>query len=59
VAGFAVEQGQHGLVAPVDTVKVANGERTAGQVGWQCVEAAKNFHGVWRSGIAQAITGLS
>ena len=29
VAGFVLQQGQHGLVAAVHTVKVANGERAA------------------------------
>ena len=45
VLGLTVEQRQHGLMTPVDTVKVADGQRASvGDVGM--VKTAKNLHEV-------------
>ena len=44
VAGFVVQQGQHGLVAAVHTVKVADGQGAGrGQRG--VVKTSENLHG--------------
>jgi hypothetical protein len=43
--GFAAQQGQHGLVAAVDAVKVANREGAGRGQSW-VLKAAKNLHGV-------------
>jgi hypothetical protein len=43
VACFAVEQGQHGLVTPVHTVKVTDGQSTGiGQL--RVMKTSKNLH---------------
>ena len=42
---LAAQQGQHGLVAPVHAVKVADGEGAGRGQPW-VVEAAKNLHGI-------------
>jgi len=43
VRGLAVEQGQHGLVAPVHAIEIADGQRT-GIGNARVVEAAKDLH---------------
>jgi hypothetical protein len=43
VGGLAVQQGQHGLVAPVHTVEIANGQGAGAGDAW-VVKAAKNLH---------------
>jgi hypothetical protein len=48
VAGFIGQQGQHGLVAPVHAVKVADGQRTG---RYAQVESAVNAHGARLSGV--------
>ena len=44
VRGFIFEQGQHGLMAPVDAVKVTNGQGASGRNA-RMFEAAKYLHG--------------
>ena len=44
LARFADQQGEHGLVAAVHAIEIADGQRTrAGEFG--VVKAAKNLHG--------------
>ena len=46
VRRFAAQKRQHGLVAAMDTVKIADGQGAGGgQIG--VVEAAENLHVVW------------
>jgi hypothetical protein len=43
VSGFAAQKRNHGLVAPVHAVEIADGQRAGGgQIG--VMEAAKNLH---------------
>jgi hypothetical protein len=44
VLGLVAQQGQHGLVAAVHAVEVADGER-AGRRDAGVLEAAENLHG--------------
>jgi hypothetical protein len=49
VAGLAVEQRQHGLVAAVHAVEVADGDRAAGREAGM-LETAEDAHGARLSG---------
>jgi hypothetical protein len=42
---FAAQQGQHGLVATVHAVKIADGQGAGRGQPW-VIEAAENLHGV-------------
>jgi len=45
VLGFVLEQGQHGLVAAVHAIEIADGQRAAARVDGAARQAAKDLHG--------------
>jgi len=44
LGSFSRQQGQHGLVTPVNTIEIADGDG-AGRFSPWMVEASKNLHG--------------
>jgi hypothetical protein len=57
VLGLALQQGQHGLVATVHTVEIADGQRTGRRQGCM-METAKDLHGSALSRLAVNLRAL-